>query len=234
MEAKSAVILCLTLFCPTISADYVNHSESNGDKDDATEFTVLIVFGVVLAVQILVFLLFACKGYDAVFGSRSRRAGSDSELGDQFPFLPSYDMAISDTRVHPQRTGLFAPNTSIDDGVIVDICRLSVTPDVESQTGAIETNVSVVNTLPNNESTDSGVTVDIGSFSAAPLLRNQRDALGTNCSSVNTRQSYGSFGGNVTADVSGLRVTPATVGQRDSSETDICRLNTPSSLAQLS
>ena len=137
-------------------------------------------------------------------------------------------MAISDSRVHPQRTGLFTPNTSIDDGVIVDICRLSVTPDVESQVGATETNVSVVNTLPNNESTDRGV--DTGSFSAAPLLRNQRVALGTNCSGVNTRPSYGSIGGDVTADISRLRVTPAIESQRDSSETNICRLNTPSSL----
>ena len=30
-------------------------------------FTVLIVFGVVFAIQIMVFLLFACKGYDAVY-----------------------------------------------------------------------------------------------------------------------------------------------------------------------
>ena len=31
-------------------------------------FTIVIVLGVILAIQFLVFVFFACKGWDAVFG----------------------------------------------------------------------------------------------------------------------------------------------------------------------
>ena len=138
-------------------------------------------------------------------------------------------MAVSDTRAHPQLTGSSTPNTSIDNGVIVDICRLSATPALENQGDASEASVSVVNTPPNNERIDSGIIVEMDSLSAAPLLRDQR--VGTNCSNLNTSPSYGSIESDVTVDINRHRVTSAIESQRDSLETNVCGVNTPSSLA---
>jgi len=146
MEVRSGILLFLVLFCRVIHADYVAHSDPTGDESDTTEFTVLVVFGVIFAIQIIVFMLFACKGYDAVYGPRSGRSDSESQQGFQFPFLPSYEMAVNDTRLNQQSTETSSSNSSIDDGVIVDISRLSVDSSTENQSDTSETNRSSVDT----------------------------------------------------------------------------------------
>lgn len=78
--------------------------------------------------------------------SRSGRSDSESQQGFQFPFLPSYEMAVNDTRLNQQSAETSTSNSSIDDGVIVDISRLRVDSSTENQSDTSETNRSSVDT----------------------------------------------------------------------------------------
>ena len=53
-------------------------------------------------------------------------------------------MAVNDTRLNQQSTETSSSNSSIDDGVIVDISRLSVDSSTENQSDTSETNRSSV------------------------------------------------------------------------------------------
>ncbi|KAL9964216.1 hypothetical protein ACROYT_G027827 [Oculina patagonica] len=72
---------------------YLDNTEEN---NEALGFTFLIVLGVIFVIQLIVLILFAYKGWNAVFGSRSVQADPGSQWPNQFPFLPSYDMAINE------------------------------------------------------------------------------------------------------------------------------------------
>ncbi|KAL9964214.1 hypothetical protein ACROYT_G027820 [Oculina patagonica] len=153
------IFLFLALFCSKAHGDYVSHSDGKGeDNSEATAFTVIIVLGVVVAIQFLVFLLFACKGWDAVFGSRSVRSDPESQLANQFPFLPSYEMAMNEVRTSQQNInniGTTPENPGIDNGVILEIRSSSVTPSTGNQSNVIQT-IASVNT-PRSSSVDDGV-----------------------------------------------------------------------------
>lgn len=71
-------------------------------------------------------------------------------------------MAMNDARINQQCTDLsIRPNNNIDNGVIVDITRLSVTPAAENQSDIVETNCSSANTSSSNDNIDSGVVLEI-------------------------------------------------------------------------
>lgn len=173
MEATSRVILSLTLlYHSLVRADYVDRSEGNGDvKIDAT-LIALIVFGVIIVIQLLVFVIFSCRAYDALYASHSRIL--ESSTGIQFPFLPSYDTALQDARVAPEGNTPSTSNTGIDSGVIwinrgLRTCpariQTEMTPPLDPST-----NHSGVNTRGSD-----GVVMDIESLTANQVMERQRD-----------------------------------------------------------
>lgn len=117
MEISSFAILLFMLVChSTIRADSVARSEFVGDEKIDATLIVLIVCGVIVAIQIFVFLLLSCRAYDAIFGSRSMRTSDpESTSGNQFPFLPSYELAIQDTRFPQGNCEASTLNTSMED-----------------------------------------------------------------------------------------------------------------------
>lgn len=98
-------------------------------------------------------------------------------------------MAINDGQINPQSIGTSTPNTSIDDGFIMDITSLSVTPTIDNQSDSIETSFSGVNTPPSIDSIDNGVIVDISRLSVIASPENQSDSFRTNYFSVNATSS---------------------------------------------
>ena len=155
------------------------------------------------------------------FRSRSGRTDSETQLTSQFPFLPSYDMAINDARVNPQSTGTPTPNTSIDDGVIMVISNLGVTPTLEDQSDPIETSYSGVNTPPSIDNT--GVIVDLSRLSVIASPENQSDSFRMNCFSVNSTPCNDIIESLMVMDIHGLSVASST------DTLGLCRVNTPPS-----
>ncbi|KAJ7384322.1 hypothetical protein OS493_022429 [Desmophyllum pertusum] len=163
------IFVFLALFCTTTYGDYVAHSDTKGNNNEATGFTILIVLGVVFAIQLIVFVLFACRGWDAVFGSsRSVRADRESQWANQLPFLPSYEMVMNEVRASQQSINTTPENASIDNGVILEI--RSSGPSIENQSNATETNASV-NTPRRSNSLDDGVVLEIRSYSVNASLQ---------------------------------------------------------------
>lgn len=155
----------LVLICSKVRADYVAHSDGTENSSQTIAFTILIVFGVVFAVQVILFMLFACKAWDAVYGSRSVRADPVMQGENDFPFLPSYDMAMSSPPVRQQSVQSVVGNASIDNGVIVDMTRLSVDQVTHNRRDSIESIGSNEHTLLRNDSIDNGVVMEIGRLS---------------------------------------------------------------------
>ena len=84
---------------------------------------------------------------------------------NDFPFLPSYDMAMSSPPVRQQSVQSVAGNASIDNGVIVDMTRLSVDQVTHNRHDSIESIGSNERTLSRNDSIDNGVVMEIGRLS---------------------------------------------------------------------
>lgn len=80
---------------------------------------------------------------------------------NDFPFLPSYDMAMSSPLVRQQSVQSVAGNASIDNGVIVDMTRLSVDQVTHNRHDSIESIGSNERTLTRNDSIDNGVVMEI-------------------------------------------------------------------------
>lgn len=162
VSCEIRAVLLVLLICSKVRADYVAHSDGTENSSQTIAFTILIVFGVVFAVQVIVFMLFACKAWDAVYGSRSVRADPVMQGENDFPFLPSYDMAMSSPPVRQQSVQSVAGNASIDNGVIVDMTRLSVDQVTHNRHDSIESIGSNEHTLSRNDSIDNGVVMEIG------------------------------------------------------------------------
>ncbi|XP_020605228.1 uncharacterized protein LOC110044050 [Orbicella faveolata] len=94
----------------------LNKEENNG----ATGFTLLVVLGLFLVIQFMVFILFACKGWSVVFGYRPVTEEPDLPWRYQFPFLPSYDMAVNEMHATPQSIDAVQDNPRDDfrEGVV--------------------------------------------------------------------------------------------------------------------
>lgn len=129
----SWTFVLLALFCSTAHGDYVSHSDGKEEHKNTTAFTIVIVLGVILAIQFLVFVFFACKGWDAVFGSRSVRSDLESQLTNEFPFLPSYEMAMNEVRESQQNINTNPESLATNNGVILEIGNTRVSPSTESQ-----------------------------------------------------------------------------------------------------
>ena len=84
---------------------------------------------------------------------------------NDFPFLPSYDMAMSSPPLRQQSVQSVAGNASIDNGVIVDMTRLSVDQVTHNRHDSIESIGSNEHTLLRNDSIDNGVVMEIGRLS---------------------------------------------------------------------
>jgi len=157
----------LALFCSTAHGDYVSHSD--GKEGHNTAFTIVIVLGVVFAIQFLVFVFFACKGWDAVFGSRSVRSDPESQLANQFPFLPSYEMAMNEARESQQNTNTTPESLIIDNGVILEIRNTRIIPSTESRSNIIEANATV--NTPRNYSLDDEDVLEIRNSSVDAIVQ---------------------------------------------------------------
>ena len=99
--------------------------------------------------------------------SRSVRSDPEAQLANQFPFLPSYDMAMNEVRASLQNINNIDPtpeNPGIDNGVILEIRSPVVTASTGNQGNTIET-IARVNT-PQSSSVDDGVVLGIRSSSA--------------------------------------------------------------------
>lgn len=99
--------------------------------------------------------------------SRSVRSDPESQLANQFPFLPSYEMAMNEVRASQQNInniGTTPENPGIDNGVILEIRSSSVTPSTGNQSNVIQT-IASVNT-PRSSSVDDGVVLERRSSSA--------------------------------------------------------------------
>lgn len=107
----------------------------------------------------LIFLLFS--------RSRSVREDPESQLANQFPFLPSYEMAMNEVRTSQESINSTATeNTNIDDGVILEITSSSVTLPTDNQRNDLETNDFSVNTPESRNNLDDGVVLDIRNSNA--------------------------------------------------------------------
>lgn len=101
----------------------------------------------------LIFLLFS--------RSRSVREDPESQLANQFPFLPSYEMAMNEVRTSQESINSTATeNTNIDDGVILEITSSSITLPTDNQRNDLETNDFSVNTPESRNNLDDGVVLD--------------------------------------------------------------------------
>ncbi|XP_015774302.1 PREDICTED: uncharacterized protein LOC107352485 isoform X2 [Acropora digitifera] len=158
MEAKNRVILSLTLLYHSLVR--------------AATLIALIVFGVIIAIQLLVFVVFSCRAYDALYASHSRIL--EPSTGIQFSFLPSYDTALQDARVAPEGNTPSTSNTGIDSGAIwinrgLRTCpariQSEMTPPLDPTT-----NHCGVNTRGSD-----GVVMDIESLTVNQVMERQRD-----------------------------------------------------------
>lgn len=80
---------------------------------------------------------------------------------NDFPFLPSYDMAMSSPPVRQQSVQSVVGNASIDNGVIVDMTRLNVDQVTHNRHYSIESIGSNEHTLSRNDTIDNGVVMEI-------------------------------------------------------------------------
>jgi len=87
------------------------HTNFNKEDNDGTfGFTLLVLLGLIFVIQFIVFILFACKGWSVVFGSRQAAEEPSSHWPYQFPFLPSYDMAVNEMDATPQNVNALQEN----------------------------------------------------------------------------------------------------------------------------
>lgn len=165
-------LLLLALFSSAVHGDYIDRSDQDeGTNDEASGLTIVIVYGVVLAIQLIVFFIFACKAWDAVFKSRSVAEDPESQLTNEFPFLPSYEMAMNEVRTSQQSIASSdTVVTTIDDGVILGIASPGTTAFQENQRNESETNHCVANSPRSRSSLDDGVVSEIEeSVAIAPV-----------------------------------------------------------------
>ncbi|KAM7446132.1 hypothetical protein ABFA07_005481 [Porites harrisoni] len=100
------------------TATEYNHLDSTEDEKDinTTAFIFLMVFGTLVAVQVFVLVVFGTmRSLEALFGNQARTDHTSEQREPptvyQFPFLPSYLMAVSETRINQQTTEIFKQNT---------------------------------------------------------------------------------------------------------------------------
>lgn len=168
-------LLLLAILSSPAHGDYIDHlDQEEGTDYNATGVKIVIVYGVVLAIQVIVFFIFACKAWDAVFKSRSVAEDSESQLTNEFPFLPSYEMAMNEARTSQQSVASRdTVDTTVDDGVILGIASPGGTAFPENQRNESETNHCVVNIPRCRGSLDDGVVLEIEeSITVVPVEEN--------------------------------------------------------------
>ncbi|XP_078379629.1 uncharacterized protein LOC144662640 isoform X2 [Oculina patagonica] len=126
---RRRVLFCV-LFLITMpdGGDTEDHDAYLDNTEENNEARVIFV------IQLIVLILFAYKGWNAVFGSRSVQADPGSQWPNQFPFLPSYDMAINElSAIQHSISNTTTENVTIGNGVILEIGNLCVTTSAENQ-----------------------------------------------------------------------------------------------------
>ncbi|RMX59425.1 hypothetical protein pdam_00013037 [Pocillopora damicornis] len=103
--------------------------------------------------------------------SRSVAEDPESQLTNEFPFLPSYEMAMNEVRTSQQSIASSdTVVTTIDDGVILGIASPGTTAFQENQRNESETNHCVANSPRSRSSLDDGVVSEIEeSVAIAPV-----------------------------------------------------------------
>lgn len=195
----SWTFVLLALSCSTAHGDYVSHSDGKEGHKNITAFTIVIVLGVILAIQFLVFVFFACKGWDAVFGSRSVRSDLESQLPNEFPFLPSYEMAMNEGRESQQNINTIPESQAIDNGVILEIGNTRVSPSTDSQSNIIEVNDSV--NTPRHYSLDDEDVSEIRNSNVNPVVQGAHDSVEEQ-EEANVTLSSGNYNGHNEVDLS--------------------------------
>lgn len=115
--------------------------------------------------------------YDLLlFSSRSVRGDSESQLPNQFPFLPSYEMAMNEVRESQQNINATLESMVIDNGVILEIRNTEVVPpSTESRSNIIEANANV--NTPRNYSRDDEEVSETGNSSVNQVLQNSHGSV---------------------------------------------------------
>lgn len=112
----------------------------------------------------------------SVFSSRSVRGDSESQLPNQFPFLPSYEMAMNEVRESQQNINATLESLIIDNGVILEIRNTGVVPpSTESGSNIIEANANV--NTPQNYSRDDEEVSETGNSSVNPVLQDSHGSV---------------------------------------------------------
>ena len=103
------------------------------------------------------------------------RGDPESQLSNQFPFLPSYEMAMNEVRESQQNINATTEGLVIDSGVILEIRNTRVTTSTESPSHIIEANASV--NTPQNYSLDDEDVSEIGNSSVNPVVQDSHGSV---------------------------------------------------------
>ena len=110
-----------------------------------------------------------------LFSSRSVRSDLESQLTNEFPFLPSYEMAMNEVHESQQNINRNPERLAIDNGVILEIGNTRDPPSTESQSYIIEVNDSA--STPRNYSLDDEDVSEIRNSNVNPVVQDTHGSV---------------------------------------------------------